>query len=496
MHIESHLDVDVIAHEATDRMTCMLQLVAPTPPTAAARPGQTLIIVLDRSGSMTGPPLEAAKQSIHALLRRLAPQDRFGLVVFDDQAQVLIPVRSMPEHDLPVVHQLVEQTYAGASTNLHAGYSLALREARRALRKKGEAADAATILLISDGHANHGVTDPDRLRQMADLAYDLDTVTSTTIGLGLGYDETVLAAIAVGGSGNHRFAADADELPATLAEEAGAVLDKSVLAATIRVTGCDGHLTAVGVPQDLPARMEDDATVITVGDLYAGERRNILVRLNSAPLAELGLATIAELTVEFTALPEQREHRITVPVTVNVVPGDEAAGRVPAPIVVVEELLAETASAKAEASRQVRDGDTDAARTSLGRASRSLDSLHKALDVLRRHGELDETSATDLQRLLSTESDEIESITTDLDTMPTEYTSKTAMSSATRSRTGRRTSGSDTEPPCPQCGETLLPIMWGLPMSDPGPGVILGGCCVPFDEPTHGCKACGWEGTL
>ena len=493
MHIESHLDVDVVAHESTDRVTCMLQVVAPSPPTLDQGPGQTLIIVLDRSGSMHGAPFDAAKESVHTLLRRMAPQDKFGLVVFDDEADIVIPVRRIADHDLPVVHQLVEQTDVGGTTNLHAGYSLALREARRNLGQS--CAEAATVVMISDGHANEGVRDPDQLQRLAERAYRTRTITSTTIGLGLGYDETVLAAIAVGGCGNHRFAADADDLPGTLAEETGAILDKSVLAATIRVAGCDGHLTSVGVPQGLPARLEDGATVITVGDLYAGERRNILVRLNSAPLAELGLATIADLTVEFTALPEMREHRITVPVTVNVVPGDEAAGRVPAPIVVVEELLAETASAKADASRQVRDGDTDAARTSLRRASRSLDSLLKALDVLRRHGELDGTSATDLQSVLSSERDDIESITTDLDTKPAEYTSKAAMSSATMSRTGRRTSRSDTEH-CPQCGETLLPIMWGWPASDPGPGVIIGGCCVPMNKPTHGCKACGWRGAL
>lgn len=267
MHIESHLDVDVVAHEATDRVTCMLQLVAPTPPTAAGRPGQTLIIVLDRSGSMSG-PLAAAKQSIHTLLRRMAPQDKFGLVVFDDQADILIPVRRIADHDLPLVHQLVEHTDVGGSTNLHAGYTLAFREARRTLGPG--VGEAATIVMVSDGHANNGISDPDQLQRLAERAYRSRRITSTTIGLGLGYDETVLAAIAVGGSGNHRFAADADDLPGTLAEEAGAVLDKSVLAATIRVTGRDAHRDHVDVPQGLPARMEGDTTVITVGDLYAG----------------------------------------------------------------------------------------------------------------------------------------------------------------------------------------------------------------------------------
>ena len=497
MHIESHLDVDVVAHEATDRVTCMLQLVAPTPRRRPSALGQTLIVVLDRSGSMSGQPLAAAKESLRSLLRRLAPQDRFGVVVFDDEARVLVPVRAMADHDIPLVNHLIEYTYPGGGTNLYAGYALALREAKRALAGGGEAAVAASIVMVSDGHANTGITDSDQLRRLAALAYRHDTITSATIGLGLGYDETVLAAIAEGGSGDHLFAADADELPGALAQQAGALIDKSVLATSIRVTGCDGHLARVGVPQGLPARREGDATVITVGDLYAGERRNILVRLDSEPLAELGLATVAEVTVEFTALPAQREHCITIPVTVNVVPGDEAAGRIPAPVVVVEELLAETASAKAEASRHVRSGDPESAREELRNASTRLDSLSEALDVLRRHGRLDDSSTDWLQALLRSESSEIESISHDLDTMPAEHTSKAALSSATTaSRSGRRSSAPDSEPPCPQCGGTLLPILWGMPASDPGPGVIIGGCCAPLDRPTHGCETCGWRGEL
>lgn len=53
---------------------------------------------------------------------------------------------------------------------------------------------------------------------------------------------------------------------------------------------------------------------------------------------------------------------------------------------------------------------------------------------------------------------------------------------------------------CPDCGTKLLPIVYGMPgpelFDDAEQGkVMLGGCCVSFNDPTRGCPACGWEFT-
>ncbi len=493
MHIDSHLDVNVVAHESADHVTCMLQFVAPEQSASTERSGQTLLVVLDRSGSMHGELLEAAKSSLQSLVRRLAPQDRFGLIAFDDQAQIVVPLRAMQDHDRTVVHELIGTITSGGSTNLHAGYSLALREARRP--HSGGVA-GASVVIISDGEANDGIVDPDQLRRVAARAYRSHSVTSATIGLGLGYDETLLAAIAAGGSGNHRFAPGADELPTALSAEVSGLLDKSVLALTLRVTGREDHLSRVSVPQELPAWLEDDATVINVGDLYSGERRNILVRLHTAPLSTLGLATIADITVEFTALPEQQEHRLTLPISVNVVPGDEAAQRVPAPAVVVEELLTESAKAKTQASTHLRAGDPGAAQRDLQSASSQITSLSAALRVLRRRGQLNSSSGSSLQDALDSELQELEDLSSIISDSPAEYASKSAIASAAGGMTGRRPRVAGNAKVCPACGGELKPILWGLPAVDPGEDVILGGCCLPMDPESHGCTDCGWRGWL
>jgi hypothetical protein len=64
--------------------------------------------------------------------------------------------------------------------------------------------------------------------------------------------------------------------------------------------------------------------------------------------------------------------------------------------------------------------------------------------------------------------------------------------------TGSVAGGSGVPLRCPLCnGEAVLPILWGMPMDDPGPGVILGGCVVGEQPwPTHGCSSCSWRGSV
>ena len=157
MHITAHLDLDLIALDEENQVTCLLELTAPADERVAERPARTLVVVLDRSGSMSGEPLEAARTSIESLARRLGQRDCFGLVVFDSGAQVAIPVRPMADHDLDALIHTVRGLRPGGSTNLSGGYLLALREVKASLAATGHT--SATLLLLSDGHANAGEVD-------------------------------------------------------------------------------------------------------------------------------------------------------------------------------------------------------------------------------------------------------------------------------------------------------------------------------------------------
>lgn len=374
MHINTHLDIDMLAIDEADQVTCLLELTAPTDTGAAQRPGRTLVIVLDRSGSMAGAPLEGAKQAIGSLIRRLAPQDAFGLITFDDQAEVAVPVVTIADHHLEAMQHAIANIGPGGSTDLSAGYLLALREAKSSMRRTGLA--GATVLIVSDGHANKGVTQPDRLHEVARKALD-DGIVTSTVGLGLGYDEVLLETITRGGNGNHRFAPDIDTAVGELQQAVTDLLDVSTLATTVRIRPVNDLVDRITIRQDLPAWREPDAFVVNVGDLYAGEERRLLVQLGVQGVAALGTCTIAEIEVAFTTIADLQDHRITLPVSVNVVPGDQARGRVPNPVVQVEELLADVDDAKRTAALQLRELDVDDAKRTLGTSIKKVSEARK-----------------------------------------------------------------------------------------------------------------------
>ena len=68
MQFPAQLDVEVVALEAEDEVTCLVSLAAPVPEEVADRPGETLIAVVDRSGSMSGGPIEAVRTALHQLV--------------------------------------------------------------------------------------------------------------------------------------------------------------------------------------------------------------------------------------------------------------------------------------------------------------------------------------------------------------------------------------------------------------------------------------------
>jgi len=352
MHVNAHLDLDLVALEAADQLTLMLDLTAPISDKAKNRAPQAIQVVLDRSGSMSGEPLESAKGSLLKLVDRLAPQDFFGLVAFDDAALVVVPMRPVQDHHIPSLRQAIRQLNTGGSTDISAGYLMGLRELTRVTT-----VGASTLLLISDGHANSGEQDPKVLASIA-TKHAGQRVTTSTIGLGNGYDEIILEALATGGGGAHRFASTIDEAVGAIAAEVSDLLDKSAVNAVLRVKPVQGltQPPQIQVIQRLPFWKDGEDYVIQLGDLYAGENRRFIIGLEVPGIAGLGLAKVADIVVEYLNLAEMTEISVTMPVQVNVVPVDIAAGRIPDPIVRAERLIVEAQSEKVIATDEIRSG--------------------------------------------------------------------------------------------------------------------------------------------
>ncbi len=387
MKIDVSLDVNLLAVQQDEELTALVELTAPSAKAEEQRAPCALVVVLDRSGSMAGDRLDGAKQALTSLVTRLRPDDVFGLVVFDTGVDLIVPASRLG--DKAGVIRRINRVSPGGCTDLAAGYLRGLQEARRVA---GD--NSATVLLISDGHANAGLTDADQLADIAAAAAG-ERVSTSALGFGLGYDETLLSAIARGGRGNELFAEDADAAGALIAGEVDGLLSQSIQAASLLVR-MSPHVRGVRVVNDTPSAMVDDGLLIELGGFYADEVRKLLMTFSIPGISGLGLAEVATLELRFVDMALLREQVVKLPLHANVVPGDEAAGRLPDPAVVTELAFQQAQQAKRSASIDLTAGDSAgavahllAARSAIGSAlpcapaAASAD-LHEESDVLER----------------------------------------------------------------------------------------------------------------
>ena len=421
MNVKALLDVDMVALEATDKVTLMLDLTAPANPKHQSRPGQAVQVVLDRSGSMQGAPLDAAKGSLLKLIERLAPQDSFGLVAFDDNALVIAPTRTMADHHMPSLRKAIREMQTGGSTDISAGYLMGLRELTRV-----QAVGGSTLLLISDGHANSGEQDPKFFTEVATKSAT-QKVTTSTIGLGTGYDESILEALSQGGGGAHRFAGSIDEAVGAIAAEVDDLLDKTIVNAVLRLTPTAAMTTApaIEILQRLPYWKDGETYVLQLGDLFSGENRRFVIDIEVPGIAALGLCKLADLTIEYLNLADRQEISVTLPVNVNVVPGDVAAGRVADPVVRAERLILDAQSSKAAATEELLSGNIKEAASRLKGTAANLRRQASLIPVT------DERSAESLE-LIKVEADEIDALAKTAEENDVIYASKRMTESYSR----------------------------------------------------------------
>jgi Mg-chelatase subunit ChlD len=200
------VEVRLVAHEDGGRRVLLAQIKAAENERTAEAPPVRLAIVLDRSGSMSGRKIDIARSATAQMIRSLGPENRVGVVAFDHAVDVVSPL-APPSEGLA---EAVARIETCGSTNLYGGW----------LSGAKMVGDGGRVILLSDGQANQGLyTDAGSLSNHAGISYRKYGVTTSTVGVGDGYDENLMAGMAREGAGAHYFAADADAILSAFAQE-------------------------------------------------------------------------------------------------------------------------------------------------------------------------------------------------------------------------------------------------------------------------------------
>jgi Ca-activated chloride channel family protein len=363
MKASIRLEHELLAVEREHEVNAMLELTAPGAPAGATRPPLSLALVIDRSGSMTGPKLEVAKECAAFLIRRLAPTDRLAVVTYDDTVQTVVPIGAL---DRAAALAAVAGIFAGGSTNLSGGWLQGLEQLRGA-----PAGGPRKILMLSDGQANVGVVDRGELATLAGSAAG-NGIGTTTIGFGDGFDEELMSGMSDAGGGRAYYAASPEDAPGIFAEEFEGLLALVAQNVSLEIRP-SGAVETLGVLNDHPCFPTAGGIQVQLGDAFADETRRVVFTLRIPNLASLGVAKVADLVVRYATMGEQIGlHEVTVPVMVNAVSAEEAAAAGADAEVAEEVLILKAARAQEEAMRLADQGRFDEARERLTGAAGEL----------------------------------------------------------------------------------------------------------------------------
>ena len=188
-----------VRSDAAVLLDVLVRITPPTPEVQVQRPAINLGLVLDRSGSMAAhKKIDFAREAAIFAVQQLLPTDRVSVTVFDDEVQTPVP-NTVAEDKLRIV-EVIRGVHAGNTTALHGGWREGTHQVGRHLLPGG----LNRVLLLSDGLANVGETNPDAIATDVN-GRAAEGVSTTTMGLGDDYNEDLLEAMARSGDGNYYY---------------------------------------------------------------------------------------------------------------------------------------------------------------------------------------------------------------------------------------------------------------------------------------------------
>ncbi len=244
-----------------------------------------LIFVIDTSDSMNDSilssqagfsKLQQVKKSIEFLLPLLTNTDFVSMISFGDTSSIHLERTVMNEDGKKRVQGILRDLRTDGCTNMSAGLLDVQEVIQPTSIKQG-------VLLLTDGHANMGVSTTSGLESIVNQMTNLNpSLTLTTIGYGKDHNAELLRSMAVVGSGSYNVVYNLEGIATTFGEVLGGLT--TVVAQNVTIQLPYGSEVYSGYAK----QMSGSHVTVKVGDIYAENEIVVLCDIPDGPIVVKG----------------------------------------------------------------------------------------------------------------------------------------------------------------------------------------------------------------
>lgn len=242
-----------------------------------------IAIALDVSGSMHGEKLQLCQDTLELIAKYLLPKDKISITTFDTDVKQIFKLSPMTSSNKQMLEKIIKKVRAGSSTNLSGGLMDAIGVLKESKVKDNV---VKACILLTDGHANHGIRDMSALSNLVKSELAGTSIALFTYGYGANHNVNGLQQLShQSDGGSYYFVDKEDNISSAIGDCLGGIM--SVVAQNIvleakpavegvRIHNCYEENREVTVSND-------GVYKITFGDLYAGERRDTIFKIAVDP---------------------------------------------------------------------------------------------------------------------------------------------------------------------------------------------------------------------
>jgi len=274
-----------ISSDSETYLDLLIKIVPPSVETQLNRQALNLGLVIDRSGSMQGKKIEYARLAASYVVGQLQERDRISVTIYDEIVEVLVP--STPVNYGNEIQKKIATIEPRGWTNLHSGWLEGSLQVSQHLQPQ----QLNRVLLLSDGLANAGETNPNTIsHHVQGLAQR--GVSTTTLGVGEDYNEDLMELMAQSGDGNYYFIESPEQLNAIFQAELQGIMATMGQKVSLGIQP-GANVVLLDVFNDLD---KTEFGRYKLSNLVSGNTLEVVVRLKvppqygNKPLCELRLA--------------------------------------------------------------------------------------------------------------------------------------------------------------------------------------------------------------